>query len=82
MNTENTAILIIEDDADVQRAARLVVQNHFHKVEILNSIDELEQALTGTTFDVVLLENPCIRPDVGRSADDCIRWGVVSGRCA
>jgi DNA-binding NtrC family response regulator len=32
------------------------VQNHFHKVEALISIDKLEQFLTSTTFDVVLLD--------------------------
>src|SRR4051812_33200165 len=56
MNTENAAILIIEDDADVQRAAHLVVQNHFQRVEMLSSTEGLEYVLTNATFDVVLLD--------------------------
>lgn len=56
MNTKYAAILIIEDDADVQRAARLVVVDHFQHVEMCQSADNLENVLTDGTFDVVLLD--------------------------
>jgi DNA-binding NtrC family response regulator len=55
MNTAG-ALLIIEDDADVQRAARIVLAGKFARIDALASPDEeLETRLTGG-YDLVLLD--------------------------
>ena len=56
MNTKYNAVLIVEDDADVQRAARLVLTDCFQRVEMRRSAEGLENVLSTETFDVVLLD--------------------------
>lgn len=56
MNT-GSGILIIEDDADVQQAARLALSQGFTRVDLLAAPDEgLESRLLDARYDVVLLD--------------------------
>lgn len=56
MNTGD-AILIVEDDPDVQRAARIALTGEFARIDVLPRPDgALETALTGTSYDAVLLD--------------------------
>jgi len=48
--------LIIEDDVDVLRAARLALQPHVHHVDTATSADGLRDTLNATAYDVVLLD--------------------------
>jgi two-component system, response regulator RegA len=55
MNTG--ALLIIEDDADVQRAARVVLSGEFARIDTLAApSEELEAQLTTGGYEVVLLD--------------------------
>jgi DNA-binding NtrC family response regulator len=55
MNTG--ALLVIEDDADVQRAARIALAGQFERVDVLASPgDDLETRLITTHFDAALLD--------------------------
>lgn len=55
MNTAG-ALLIIEDDLDVQRAARIALAGYFPRIDALTAPDEqLETRLTGG-YDVALLD--------------------------
>jgi DNA-binding NtrC family response regulator len=49
-------VLIVEDDADVQRAARFALAAHVEEVEFASSPDALVQKLSENIFDVVLLD--------------------------
>lgn len=49
-------VLIVEDDVDVLRAARLALQPHVQRVETATSADGLRDALTATPYDAVLLD--------------------------
>src|SRR6185436_19487341 len=49
-------VLIVEDDADVRRSARLALAPHVACVELLDSAAKLEEQLAGAPFDVVLLD--------------------------
>lgn len=56
MNTAD-ALLIIEDDADVQRAARIALAGEFARIDVLAApSDDLEAALTTGGYEVVLLD--------------------------
>ena len=50
------AVLIVEDDADVLRAARIALTSYVEKVDTAASAADLETRLDLTTFDVVLLD--------------------------
>ncbi|MEP7311744.1 MAG: response regulator [Pseudomonadota bacterium] len=54
--TASAAILVIEDDADVLRAARIALAEHFARVEARPSTADLEELLGTAAFDVVLLD--------------------------
>jgi DNA-binding NtrC family response regulator len=54
--TRAGAVLILDDDADVQRAARTALAAHLERVEVLSAPTELEPALAGSAYDVVLLD--------------------------
>jgi len=55
MNTG--ALLIIEDDADVQRAARIALAREFERIDGLDAPDEaLEARLTTGGYELVLLD--------------------------
>jgi transcriptional regulator of acetoin/glycerol metabolism len=43
--TRAGAVLILDDDADVQRAARTALAAHLERVEVLSAPTELEPAL-------------------------------------
>lgn len=53
---EPTAVLIIDDDADVQRAARIALADSCRIIEMLSAPDALEGRLGAVSFDVVLLD--------------------------
>lgn len=56
MNTVG-AMLIVEDDADVQRAARTALISQFTRIDCLSAPDEgLEARLATAAYDVVLLD--------------------------
>lgn len=56
MNTEST-LLIIEDDPDVQRAARIALAGEFTAIDTLNEpSNDLEARLTTSPCEVVLLD--------------------------
>jgi DNA-binding NtrC family response regulator len=51
------AVLVVEDDADVRRSARLALASDVASVELLEAADaRLEEKLAASTFDVVLLD--------------------------
>jgi two-component system response regulator RegA len=51
------ALLIIEDDADVQRAARIALVGEFKNIDVLAAPDAaLETRLAASTYDAVLLD--------------------------
>lgn len=51
------AVLVVEDDVDVQRSARLALTGYVERVELLGSADnKLDDALAASPFDVVLLD--------------------------
>jgi DNA-binding NtrC family response regulator len=50
------AVLVVEDDVDVQRSARLALSSSVERVELLGSADKLDDALSASPFDVVLLD--------------------------
>jgi two-component system response regulator RegA len=50
------AILIVEDDADVQRAARIALAGNCRLIEVLDTPDALATRLEAVSFDVVLLD--------------------------
>jgi DNA-binding NtrC family response regulator len=54
--TDGPAVLIVEDDADVRRSARIALASHVRHVELLDSPHPLEERLAATSFDVVLLD--------------------------
>ncbi|HTB66026.1 MAG TPA: response regulator [Steroidobacteraceae bacterium] len=57
MNTiDAAAILIVEDDADVQRAARIALAGNCRLIEVLDTPDALAARLEAVSFDVVLLD--------------------------
>jgi DNA-binding NtrC family response regulator len=51
------ALLIVEDDADVQRAARITLSGHFARIDVLGAPDDtLETRLTTAGYTAVLLD--------------------------
>ncbi|MGC3982650.1 MAG: response regulator [Steroidobacteraceae bacterium] len=50
------ALLIVEDDADVQRAARVALTPHAQHIEMLGDTEQLEACLAARSFDAVLLD--------------------------
>lgn len=50
------SVLIVEDDADVRRSARLALSSDSGQVSELGVGSEIESVLTSTSFDVVLLD--------------------------
>ena len=49
-------VLIVEDDPDVRRSARIALAARFGRIELLESTDGLEERLAAQAFDVVLLD--------------------------
>ena len=56
MLNDDLALLIIEDDPDVQHAARLALAGHCRVIDALSSPAEFEGRLEAQGFDVVLLD--------------------------
>lgn len=68
MNT-GSAILIIEDDPDVQRAARIALTGEFAPIAVLpRPDDELEATLSRTSCDAVLLDMNFVAGERGGNA--------------
>jgi DNA-binding NtrC family response regulator len=53
---EDAAIVIVEDDADVQRAARIALAGSCRLIEVLDRPDALPSRLEAVSFDVALLD--------------------------
>ncbi len=51
-----SALLIVDDDEDVQRAARLALTRHIETIETISSLEALAQRLRPEIFDAVLLD--------------------------
>lgn len=49
-------VLILEDDADVQRAACIALQPHVQRIETATSAEGLSDKLKATAYDAVLLD--------------------------
>jgi DNA-binding NtrC family response regulator len=49
-------LLIVEDDTDVQRAARFALAPHVTTIEVASSLEELAQKMSVNTFDAALLD--------------------------
>jgi two-component system response regulator RegA len=54
--SDSGAVLIVEDDADVRRSARIALAGHLTRIELLESAEHLEEQLGANLFDVVLLD--------------------------
>jgi len=54
--TESTAVLVVEDDPDVRRSARIALAVVAAQVEAIESTEALEEALRSCRFEVVLLD--------------------------
>jgi len=52
----SSSVLIVEDDPDVRRSARIALAARFSRIELLESTDGLEERLAAQAFDVVLLD--------------------------
>ena len=50
------ALLIVEDDADVRRAARIALSHAFERIETAGDARTLEEHLQACLFDAVLLD--------------------------
>ena len=50
------AVLVVEDDADVQRSARIALSSFVGHVELLGSVAMLDDTLAATSYEVVLLD--------------------------
>ena len=50
------SILVVDDDIDVLRAARLALSLRYETIADLNGIDTLEQYVAGTNYDAILLD--------------------------
>jgi two-component system response regulator RegA len=53
---DDLALLIVEDDPDVQRAARIALAGHCKLIDALSSPADIEGRLEAGSFDVVLLD--------------------------
>jgi DNA-binding NtrC family response regulator len=51
-----SAVLVVEDDADVRTSARLTLAPHIEVIEVLESPEGLEGVLKTRLFDAVLLD--------------------------
>ncbi len=49
-------IMIVDDDADVQRAARFALSAHVQHIAVASSLEELSQALAAAPYNAVLLD--------------------------
>jgi DNA-binding NtrC family response regulator len=56
VNEPPRALLIVEDDADVRRAARIVLAPAFPRIEAAADTAALEEQLQACLYDVVLLD--------------------------
>lgn len=56
MNAGQRALLIVEDDADVRRAARITLAPSFERIETAADAAVLEEHLQACLFDAVLLD--------------------------
>jgi len=54
--SDGPAVLIVDDDADVRRSARIALTPHAGHIELLESANGLEERLASNAFDVVLLD--------------------------
>ncbi len=54
--SDSGAVLVVEDDADVRRSARIALAPHVERVEMLESAEHLETTLDSGPFEVVLLD--------------------------
>jgi DNA-binding NtrC family response regulator len=50
------AILVVDDDADVLRTARLALSLRYRTIDELSGIDALEQKVAVTNYDAILLD--------------------------
>ena len=55
LQTSPETVLVVEDDPDVRRSARVAL-GYVARVEAIESLELLEDALAGTVFDAVLLD--------------------------
>ncbi len=70
------AVLVVDDDRAILKAAQLLLKHHFRQVEVLDRPAELPERLSQRDFDVVLLD---MNFTAGATAgDEGLHWlGVV-----
>lgn len=56
MNTQQGKILIVDDDVDVLRAARLLLKRHFAQVDFEKNPQKIPYMVTNFDYDVILLD--------------------------
>ena len=52
----SSSILVVDDDIDVLRAARLALSLRYERIDDLNGVDAIEQRVSGTNYDAILLD--------------------------
>lgn len=52
----DAAILVVDDDADVLKAARIALSMRFTTIDVANTIDAIEQKIDDGHYDAVLLD--------------------------
>jgi DNA-binding NtrC family response regulator len=50
------SVLVVDDDVDVLRAARLALSLRYTRIDELTGIDTLEQQVAATNYDAILLD--------------------------
>jgi len=73
-----SVILVVEDDPDVTRSARVALAACTQRIETLESAEQLESALRSVAFDVVLLDMNFVTGErAGRAGLDAFA-GVIN----
>src|SRR4051812_31098147 len=52
----DAAILVVDDDADVLKAARIALSMRFDAIDVADSIEAIEQKIDAGHYDAVLLD--------------------------
>jgi DNA-binding NtrC family response regulator len=67
------SILVVDDDIDVLRAARLALSLRYETIDELNGVDTIEKHVAGTNYDAILLDmNFAARRNDGRQGMDAL----------
>jgi DNA-binding NtrC family response regulator len=74
MPERTECLLIVEDDADVQQAARIALASHMATIEFTASVEDMMLKVSSKSFDAVLLDmNFALGAYSGREGMDGLR---------